>query len=152
MRLLGMLLSILSLAAGAFYVWIFYVMTFEEINPRYLFVVEPKEGYAYWNRIKFWENLRAFCVGASIATVGAVLPISALIRTSRLSRPRPILDGMIMAVSLVYVGLCSYMLLQIGEGPFHPTLLAPAGILGGAIFAIFALWTRISFGQLPQRS
>jgi hypothetical protein len=148
MKTVGIICSALALMAAVFYTWLIYIVTFEEPNSKYMFETEPKEGYAYWMKIEFWEDFRHFSLVTTIAMVGAALPILALVRTG----VRTWLDTVLVCLSLVYVGLSGTMLFAAGSNFAHFTQLAPVGMFLGACYAIAALLRRAKHPRIHEQS
>ena len=148
MKTVGIICSALSFLAAVFYIWLMYALTFEEPNSKYMFETEPKEGYAYWMTIEFWEDFRHFTLFATIAMIGAALPILALARTGVLTW----FDTVLVCLSLVYVGLSGTMLFAVGANFAHFTQLAPVGMFLGACYAIAALLWRAKHPRIHEQS
>jgi len=137
MKILGILVCLLALAAGAFQVWLFHVITFGEPNPAYLFEFEPPEGYSYWKRKAFWEDFWIFAAYSSITVMTALVPVVALVWHS--SHKQPSLTGRVWIVTAAFLlGIppATLTAMQAYAPSFHWAQLALPVLLAGCIFAI----------------
>lgn len=138
----GWVIGMLSLLGVAAYFWWFYVVTFEEINPKYLFETEPKEGYEYWKRIKFWEDLRKFAFCSLLLVVAGSLPWIGLCRWSRRKTVAGGWDIVLAFFAAIYVALFFWMSWQGFRASSHWFHLSSVFLGFGNFYAMLALIAR----------
>ena len=144
----GLALSILCFFASVAILWVGYTCTSEGPGLTSRFESTPKEGYDYWIRKEFWQNIRWFSVYAVLALGGFLLPLIAAFRGQRHTGPRSRASRMLFIMATIYFAIwlvgfaaCSPFLLN---APL--VLLVPGVLLLGSIFAMKAFMP-----QSPRR-
>ncbi len=116
---------------------LFYMVTFGEPNYAYMFETEPPEGYAYWRRKAFWEDMQVFGTSSALALITASVPVVALVRHwmgGRRSRAWSV--GIAIAAALLTI-LPSIITVSSNYAPrVHWVYLAPAALVLGCLYAM----------------
>jgi hypothetical protein len=99
MKTAGIILSIcVTLASIPFFLMI-RISTFETWPPERRFEIEPPEGYDYWERIEFWDDVQDFSIyGGSLLAI-TLSPVIGLILLFR--QPSRKFGQVFMTVSLL---------------------------------------------------
>ena len=143
MRATGILITILCALIAAFMIWLGYICTFEESQLLSRFEGEPKEGWAYWQRLEFWQDLRGFCTWLVLALGAFIIPLLGVTRFSKPITDRRWFDWTLFIAAALYViawiiGVVS----ALRREDAHPIQLAPFILLAGALFATRVFWLR----------
>lgn len=143
MRVTGILITILCALIAVFMIWLGYICTFEESQLLSRFEGEPKEGWVYWQRLEFWQDLRGFSTWLVLALGAFIIPLLGVTRFSRPITDRRWFDWTLFIAAALYViawiiGVVSVLRRE----DAHPIQLAPFILLAGALFATRVFWRR----------
>lgn len=126
-----------------FMIWLGYICTFEESQLLSRFEGEPKEGWEYWQRLEFWQDMRGFCTMLVLALGAFIIPLLGVMRFSTPISERRWFDRTLFIVASLYViawiiGVVS----ALRREDAHLIQLAPFILLAGALFATRVFWLR----------
>lgn len=87
MKAAGIVLSICVILASIPFFLMIHISTFETWPPERRFEIEPPEGYEYWERIEFWDDIRDFSIyGGPLLAITLSPIIGAILLFRRPSR------------------------------------------------------------------
>lgn len=135
MKALGIILAACSLIASIPVFQVFHEITFGESKLVRMFEIEPPEGYAYWERKEFWEDLWVFIFVSLVLLITAYLPVVAAVVRSEAGRARKI--GLMISAFVLAVPPLFFSIPLLSPPHFDIILIAAFFPLLGCSFSIF---------------
>ena len=146
MRSVGVFLSLLCGMIAIGLLWAGYVGVFEETQVTPDFESTPREGWAYWMRLEFWHDLRAYGLWILLAIGGLFVPALGVIRSVTSISSRKIVDWSLFGISVLYFVLWSWGLVQALRRPDPDWVLIPPFILiAGCCYGLLVFWKRARY-------
>ena len=146
MRTVGTLLSLLCALIAIGLLLMGYVVVFDgnQLIPQ---SESPlPEGSAYWIRLEYWHDVRAYALWVLLALGCVVIPILGLIRSTEPVSSRKVTDWILFCVSGIYLFFWSWgLVIRLRQWDLDWVLVATSIIFAGCLYGLLVFWKRARF-------
>ena len=143
MRTVGTFLSLLCALIAIGLLMMGYVVVFDgnQLIPE---SESPlPEGSAYWIRLEYWHDVRAYGLWILLALGCVMIPVLGLIRSGRPILTRKVTDRVLLYISGFYLLIWFWMLvIRIRQGVIDWVLVATSIMFSGCFYGLLVFWKR----------
>ena len=143
MRIVGTFLSLLCALIAIGLLLMGYVVVFDgnQLIPE---SESPlPEGSAYWIRLEYWHDVRAYGLWILLALGCVMIPILGLIRSGKPISTRKVTDRVLFFISGLYLLIWSWALvIRLRQRDLDWVLVATSIMFAGCLYGLLVFWMR----------